>query len=269
MKTGFPKYLFTLLKSFALALFSLILFSMRLKLIACEILAREFYLLASRSPHILDVELVTKDLHEYPDLLREELQAMIDSVTDGYDYILLGYGLCGNATANLSANSIPLVIPRVHDCITFYLGSKKRYNEQFFNHPGTYYYSRGWLERKGQKERKDSIQDAFLQEMEYKALSEKYGEDNAKYLLEVMGEWKRRYNRAVFISMGLGDESDYEKYVASLAEENKWEFNKLKGSLALLEKFCNMDLNEDDFLIVPPGASIIPTYDEDVLTYRK
>lgn len=242
---------------------------MRLKLIACEILAREFYLLASRSPHIIDVELVTKDLHDYPELLRRELQERIDAVRDGYDYILLGYGLCGNATAHLSSRSIPLIIPRVHDCITLYLGSKKRYLEQFFNQPGTYYYSRGWLERRGSKERKDSIQDAFLQEMEYKALADKYGEDNAKYLLEVMGEWRKRYDRAVFISMGLGEEEEYERYVASLAEQNEWRFEKLEGSLALLERFCNMELLDEDFLIVPPNHKILPSYDDFVIVFGK
>ncbi len=242
---------------------------MRLKLIACEVLAREFYLLASHSPHTIDIELVTKDLHDYPDLLRRELQERVDAVSDGYTYILLGYGLCGNATANLSAPSIPLVIPRAHDCITLYLGSKKRYLEQFFSQPGTYYYSRGWLERRGQKQRKDSIQDASLKELEYRALVEKYGEDNARYIMEVMGEWQRRYNRAVFISMGLEDEKEYEEYVASLAKQNQWQYENLLGSWALLERFSNFDLDEEAFLIVPPGATIVPTYDESVMTYRK
>jgi len=242
---------------------------MRLRLIACEVLAREFYLLASRSPHIIDIELVTKDLHDYPDLLRQELQERVKAINDGYDYILLGYGLCGNATANLSAGPIPLVIPRAHDCITLYLGAKERYLEQFSRQPGTYYYSRGWLERRGKKERKDSIQDAFLGEMEYKAMVEKYGEDNAKYLMEVVGEWQRRYNRAAFVSMGLGDEKEYEEYVASLARQNNWQYEELKGSLKLFERFCNMELSEEDFLIVPPGALILPSNDEGIITYKK
>lgn len=242
---------------------------MRLRLIACEVLAREFYLLASRSPHIIDIELVTKDLHDYPDLLRQELQERINMPSEGYDYIFLGYGLCGNATAGVSAGPIPLVIPRAHDCITLYLGSKRRYLEQFFNHPGTYYYSRGWLERRGKKERKDSIQDAFLAEVGFQSLVKKYGEDNANYLMEVMGEWRRKYNRAVFISMGLGDEKECEESVVSLAKENNWGFEKLEGNLNLLERFSNMELDEENFLIVPPGASIVPSYDEAVIIYKR
>jgi hypothetical protein len=242
---------------------------MRLKLIACEVLAREFYRLSALTPHIIDVELVTKDLHDYPELLRQELQERINRVSDGYDYILLGYGLCGNATAGLTPSSIPLVIPRVHDCISLYLGSKERYLEQFLSHPGTYYYSRGWLERRGKKERKDSIQDAFLQEIQFRDLAMKYGEDNARYLMEVMGEWQKRYNRAAFISMEIGNEGEFKNYVATLAEENGWNFEELKGSFSLLERFCNLNLDEKDFLIVPSGSQIHPSYDEKVMIAKK
>ncbi|MGC9004870.1 MAG: DUF1638 domain-containing protein [bacterium] len=238
---------------------------MRLKLIACEVLARELYHLSSFANHIIDIELITKDLHDYPDLLHQTLQDKLNSIQDNYDYILLGFGLCGNATANLSPPSIPLVIPRVHDCISLYLGSKERYLEQFYSFPGTYYYSRGWLERRGQKERKDSIQDAFIQELQFQDLARKYGEDNAKYLMEVMGEWQKRYNRAVFISMGIGDEREYKEYVASLAQQNGWCYEELRGSLSLLEKFCNLQLEEENFLIVYPGNEIQPSYDEKVM----
>lgn len=40
-----------------------------------------------------------------------------------------------------------LVIPRAHDCITLYLGSRQRYLEQFNARPGTYWYSLDYLER--------------------------------------------------------------------------------------------------------------------------
>jgi hypothetical protein len=71
---------------------------MRFRIIACEVLAREVYICAARSPHLIDVELVEKGLHNTPDMLRVELQERIDATRPvGYDAILLGYGLCGNA----------------------------------------------------------------------------------------------------------------------------------------------------------------------------
>ncbi|MBC7327626.1 DUF1638 domain-containing protein [bacterium] len=94
---------------------------------------------------------------------------------------------------------------------------------------------------------------------------EKYGEDNAKYLMEVMGEWQRRYKRAAFISMNLLDEDEYKEYVASLAIQNGWDHEVLMGNMDLLERFINFDLNSNDFLIVPPNRKIVPSYDEEVI----
>ena len=55
--------------------------------------------------------------------------------------------MCGTATVGLTARHAPLVLPRAHDCITLYLGSRQRYNEEFMRHPGTYWYSVDYMER--------------------------------------------------------------------------------------------------------------------------
>ncbi|MBK8050203.1 MAG: DUF1638 domain-containing protein [Anaerolineales bacterium] len=64
-----------------------------------------------------------------------------------YDAIILAYGLCGASTAQLIARHTPIVMPRAHDCITLYLGSRDRYQAEFEKHPGTYWYSADYLER--------------------------------------------------------------------------------------------------------------------------
>jgi len=56
-----------------------------------------------------------------------------------HDAIVLAHGLCGEATAGLRAGSIPLVVPRSHDCITIFLGSRDRYTTEFTGNPGTYW----------------------------------------------------------------------------------------------------------------------------------
>ena len=40
-----------------------------------------------------------------------------------------------------------LVVPRAHDCITLFLGSKERYLDYFQTHPGVYFKTSGWIER--------------------------------------------------------------------------------------------------------------------------
>ena len=93
-------------------------------------LARPLYYLAATSPNIIDIQLVKRSLHDEPNRMRSKLQKKID-LMDNYDYdaVLLGYGLCGNGTVGLQARSLPLIIPRVHDCITLLLGNPNRYTE--------------------------------------------------------------------------------------------------------------------------------------------
>ena len=66
---------------------------------------------------------------------------MTPALGKGYDAVVMVYGLCGRATAGITARDVPVVIPRAHDCITLFLGSRARYSEQHENQPGTYWYS--------------------------------------------------------------------------------------------------------------------------------
>lgn len=118
-------------------------------MIACEVLAREMYHLASRADRVVNVSLLPKGLHGLGAAkMRARLQAEIDS-TDGsrYEGIALGYALSSRGTEGLAANDVPVVIPRAHDCITLLLGGRERYMAEFEAHAGTYYCSGGWHER--------------------------------------------------------------------------------------------------------------------------
>src|SRR5215831_9487195 len=98
---------------------------MLLKVIACEIAVREFCYTAARSPNIIDLEFVDQGHHDMPCAGCKDLQDRINRVPAAkYDAIILGYGLCSNLVAGLSTPHTPLVIPRAHDCITLFLGSK-------------------------------------------------------------------------------------------------------------------------------------------------
>ena len=121
---------------------------MNLKCISCEALARLAYLSAAYSPHVVDVELFKIGLHRNPDDLRTRLQAKIDAMSgQGYDAIVMAYGLCGKATNGLTARDIPIVIPRAHDCITLFLGSRARYKDESVSNPGTYWYVLDYVQR--------------------------------------------------------------------------------------------------------------------------
>jgi len=154
------------------------------------------------------------------------------------------------------------VIPRAHDCITFALGSRERYAEEFRHTPGTYYYTAGWIDRK-EDMRPDDFEKAqreAQQRSRYDEYAAKYGEDNAKYLLEVEGAWKQHYSRAAFVNQGLGDIERYREFTRGVAERNGWEYAELAGDDALLRNLVNADWPREDFLVLQPGESIDATY---------
>jgi len=239
---------------------------MRYRLIACEVLARPVYLAAAHSPHVVDIELLDRGLHDEPDGLRRALQESIDGVDEErYDAVLLGYALCSNATAGLVARGLPLVLPRAHDCITLFLGSRTAYEREFAAHPGTYYYAADYTERSGNGEVALGATTTAEVRRTYEEYVIKYGKDNADYLMEVLGAWRRNYNRAAFIEMGVVSDEYAAKVARSEAERNGWEFTRLKGDDTLLRKLIYGQW-DDDFVQVPPGHTVRVTYDENIVS---
>ncbi len=125
---------------------------MLFKVIACEIAFRELCMAAARATNLVELEFLTQGYHDNPDIGLKLIQEKIDAVPEGkYDAILLGYALCNNMLAGMAARHTQLVIPRAHDCITFFMGSKEQYQEYFNECPGTYFYTSGWLEHSQRK----------------------------------------------------------------------------------------------------------------------
>ena len=225
---------------------------MRLQFITCKVLQREAYYCAARSKNVVDVVLMEQGLHNEPDRLRTEVLKALENTRDvqgrPYNASLLGYGLCSNGIVGLSAE-IPIIVPRGHDCITLLLGSKDKYQEYFDSHRGVYWYSPGWIESDEQpsKERYERL---------LKEYKEKYGDDNAQYLMEVEQNWIKEYSWATFIDWGLTDSGEYKNYTKRCAEFLHWNYEELKGSPALMQKLIDGDWNESEFLVVEPGQKI-------------
>jgi hypothetical protein len=225
---------------------------MRLQFITCKVMQREAYFCASRSKNVVDIVLMPQGLHDEPDKLRTEVQKALDNVHDiqgrTYDASLLGYGLCSNGIVGLSAK-IPVVVPRGHDCITLLLGSKDRYQEYFDSHRGVYWYSAGWIESGKQPGRE-------RYERTLKEYQDKYGDDNAQYLMEVEQNWMREYEWATFIDWGLVDPGTYREYTKRCAEYLGWNYDELKGNPTLMQKLVDGQWDDGEFLVVQPGRKI-------------
>ncbi|MDH7481484.1 MAG: DUF1638 domain-containing protein [Armatimonadota bacterium] len=242
---------------------------MRLCAISCEVFARECARATAYSPHVVDLILLPFGLHNEPDELRRRIQKEIDIASDGrFEYIVLAYGLCSRGTADLEARSTPIVIPRAHDCITLLLGSRERYKEEFQQHPGTYYYSPGWVERKEGEIRQgvvDSVQER-LEEERFREYVQKYGEDNAQFLIEQERLWLVNYNRAAFINTGLGNIESYREFTKRLAENRGWSYEEIPGDTRLIDKLLFGDWDETEFLIVRPGCRTIEQVNNEIIS---
>ncbi len=236
------------------------------RIVACEIMVREVCHVVATAPHVCDVTFLSQGFHDEVEPGRREIQRAIDDTPAGrYQAILLGYGLCNNLIAGLVARDTPLVVPRGHDCITVFLGSKERYQEQFTGHPGTYYYSSGWLECRTRRAGVDINQTGGNATAQYEQMVARYGEDNARYLLEALGAWQQHYTRGALIHYDFDAALGLDARVRELCAERGWEYQHLPGDLDLLRRMVAGEWSEEVFLTVPPGHVIRPSWDGSIL----
>ena len=250
---------------------------MKLKLLACKALFRELSYVAAISDNMIDVTWMRQGYHTEPELLHSLLQQEIDAIEAGndphsyrirgreagddpkdFDAILLGYGLCSNAVAGICARNHRIVIPRAHDCITLFLGSKERYASCFAEFPGCYWYTASWIENGGVpgKERQERAKKR------YEAMG--YDEETVEYLLEATDGLKN-YHNAAFVRMPFGDNERYSAATKESAEYFGWNYHELTGDLSLLKRFIAGDWNEEDFLILEPGESAVQSVDDRII----
>ena len=247
---------------------------MILKFIGCEIIYREACLLASRTPHQVDLEFLRKGLHdlETADMVARVQESVDAASADGrYEAILLGYARCNDGLVGVRARQIPLILPRAHDCITFFFGGRAAYRRYFDERPGTYYMTTGWSERNlgegdGQQPAygKQGVMGNLGLTDSYEQLVAKYGEENARFIQESLGDWTRNYSNMLYLEMGVCDETPFVEAARRRAEKHGWSFEKRPGDWSLLEKlfFCRWD---EDFLTVQPGERIVARNDERIV----
>jgi hypothetical protein len=244
---------------------------MRLKCIGCEVLARPLYHAAVSSPHIVDIELLDKGLHDVSANLRTQLQTRINAIeTDRYDFILLAYGLCGLSLNGVKSTTIPLVIPKAHDCITLFLGSRDRYMAELRKDPGTYWYTLDYLERNDHGSDPVAMGVSYSMDLEkmYAKYVGKYGKEKADFLMETMSQWQTHYDRAAYIDLGLADGMKIENLAKEEAAKKGWKYERLPGDLSIIQKLLHGKW-DNDFVVVQPGNHISFAYNEDIIDSQK
>lgn len=210
---------------------------MNTRIIACESVAAS---LKKFLPKDEEITILEFGLHDTPERLKTVLQTEIAAIPEDIDTVILGYGLCSNALAGISGGRCTLVIPRVHDCITLFLGSREEYLRQAESQPGTYYLTRSWIEAK---------KDPYT---EYLAFVEKYGREKAEF---IMSQYYGHYTRIAFIPEPGGNSDSDRTFSRRVAEEINLAFEELPASDTLFQKLVSGQWDED-FIVLPPGKAL-------------
>jgi hypothetical protein len=229
-------------------------------IITCAVLDDEMEHFAKSLPHVIHIEHLQQGLHNEPDKLRIELQAAVNRVeaNPSVEVIVLGYGLCSRGSEGVTTKRCRMVIARAHDCITLLLGSKERYAEYVAKNPGTYWYSPGW-----NKHTPMPGKDRY--ELHRREYVEKYGEDNADFLMESEQHWFKTYDTAAFVHLGVGDVQKEADYTRCCANWLGWKCDLQHGDPALLKALLAGPWDSERFLVLEPGQTFRMTADERVI----
>ncbi len=242
-----------------------------IKVIACGVFERELEALRDGGKEDFVVELLDAGLHSQPKELKVRLQAAIDGTdSERFKQIAILYGLCGRGAIGLVSRDIPIVLPRVHDCIALFLGDPEEYRRQFKTYPGTFYITPGWFEKKAHPDQyrarvleKDGC---ACQDPNFEEWSGKYGRDNALFIADFFQSWRKNYKRVALINNGLGEVEKYRQYVRMLSEVSGWRCEELNGAIEFIRTVVFGPYDDARLLMVPPHHLVIATNDRRIFT---
>jgi len=209
--------------------------------IACRVMKPELDTLANAHSHI-EIRYLDQNMHERPEQMPAVVQAEIDAVKAYAGQIILGYGLCSNGIVGVRAPRQGLIIPRVHDCITLFLGSRAVYEKVFYEHPGTYYLTPGWVE-----ERKDPLG--------YMASTyvPKMGREKAEWGIR---EELRNYTRIVMIDTHAEDMEPLRRIARENAAFLEKEYAEIPGGQDYFRRILFGPYPEADFIHLQAGETM-------------
>ncbi len=246
---------------------------MYLKLIACKVLQREIASLVCGCPNTIDVTMMKQGYHETPEILRKKLQEEIDRIDENedphtndldecrLDGILMGYGLCSNAVAGLRSKKYPIIIPRAHDCATLVMGSKETYRQYFDTYKGSYFYTSGWLELGAalgtEEEQLNRKRLEFMEKYE--------DEDTVEYLLEMEREMIKNYRCITYVEWPELADARMAGRAKEMADSRGWIYHHMEGKNTLLADLLNGNWDRERFLVLEPGETAAPSYDEQII----
>lgn len=178
-------------------------------------------------------------LHDRPEELKKKLQETLDQL-ENVDRVLLTIGYCGGSVKGLKAGDFEMILPRVDDCITMFLGSKEK-RKAVKNEERTFFLLKGWL---------DSERNILA---EYQRIVEKYGEDNADMVMEMMYQ---HYLKFDLVDTGLFEIEPQLEKMEQIAQLLDKEYEVLQGTDSMMERLISGPYDEEHFVLVKPFGEV-------------
>ncbi len=232
----------------------------RFALLACSVFEREVAMLARGAKHIVETRWFEMGLHDCPDQLRARLQSELQSLETRNDIeaVVLAYGLCGRGTVGLRPSRHKLVIPRAHDCITLFMGSKEAYAKHQLRCPTCYYYTPGW--NRGRRVPGPEKLEALKLE-----LAKKFDADDVEFLVKTEREQWAMHDTATYLDLGTDDAESEADYAKKCADWLGWKFERQRGDAKLLRDLLWGNWDAERFQIIQPGEQLAHSADENIL----
>jgi len=207
-------------------------------IITCQVMKPELDNLAGEDNSI-EIRYLESSLHERPKKMPKLLQEQIDIAEKYASQIILSYGLCSNGVVGIKAPKQGLIIPKVHDCISLFLGSRQAYDKIFHERPGTYYLTPGWVE----------VGNDPLGYME-KDYVPKMGREMAEWGIK---EELKNYTHIVLINTKSRDMEPFRKIAKENAAFLGKKYEEISGSQDYFRKILFGPYDKKDFVLLQPG----------------
>ena len=182
----------------------------------------------------------------------------------GFDAVALAWPVRAR-TSGLIARASPVVIPRVHDCLTLFLGSREGIagNSAAIRAPNTF---PGWFTHKlGVIRRPPALWSHDPPNTPAGQSSPSATAGSRRRNHQFLGSWKRNYTRVAVIDTGCGEVEGCLRMAERISAGLGWECARLPGNTAMLRDLVSGEWDPARYLVLRPGERSELSGDEQVL----
>ncbi len=208
-------------------------------ILACEMVKKELTAVMEETGCRYPVVWIDAGLHNTPNKLHDRIQEELDHTEA--DCVLMTFGLCGESVTGLEAGKHTLVLPKTDDCITMLIGSHEKRLEMN-RELAAFYLTEGWV---------DQNQTPM---QEYDLTVEKYGEDMADEIMEMM---YGNYRTLCILDTGLQDVELLKERCAPIAKVSCTEMCIRPATLDWMRDLISGNWEDPErFVVKQPGENI-------------